>query len=66
MPSRQSRKPSPKPRDAPAPSEDDSHDATLNGNGLAHPASGVSPSAPRENIFLFWPNIIGMRESSTT
>jgi CDP-diacylglycerol--inositol 3-phosphatidyltransferase len=35
-----------------------------NGNGIAHRAD-VSDDAPRENIFLFYPNIIGMISSTT-
>ncbi|RSM09933.1 hypothetical protein CDV31_007450 [Fusarium ambrosium] len=33
--------------------------SNTNGNGAAHGASDASDSAPRENIFLFWPNLIG-------
>ncbi|KAK7397816.1 phosphatidylinositol synthase 1 (CDP-alcohol phosphatidyltransferase1) [Neonectria punicea] len=31
----------------------------VNGNGTAHPAPDASDDGPDENIFLFWPNIIG-------
>lgn len=33
----------------------------MNGNGSAHHAPEVSGSKSTENIFLFWPNIIGMQ-----
>lgn len=42
-------------------SEDSQHDIT-NGNGAVQQSDALSPSgaaAPKENIFLFWPNIIG-------
>ena len=41
--------------------EDFQHDIT-NGNGAVQQSDALSPSgaaAPKENIFLFWPNIIG-------
>lgn len=41
--------------------EDSQHDIT-NGNGAVQQSDALSPSgaaAPKENIFLFWPNIIG-------
>lgn len=31
-----------------------------NGNGSVHKASALPDWADSENIFLFWPNIIGM------
>lgn len=31
----------------------------MNGNGSAHHQPEASDDAPRENIFMFWPNIIG-------
>lgn len=30
-----------------------------NGNGVARVTKDVSSRGPKENIFLFWPNIIG-------
>ena len=41
-------------------SSGDDRDAKLvNGNGAAHSSPEASDAEPRENIFLFWPNIIG-------
>ncbi|KAF5008423.1 hypothetical protein FDECE_5293 [Fusarium decemcellulare] len=44
-------------------SSDSERDVKLNGNtngnGVAHHAPDASDDAPRENIFLFYPNIIG-------
>ncbi|EQL01571.1 hypothetical protein G6O67_005953 [Ophiocordyceps sinensis] len=57
MPSRQSRKKSPKARDPSL--EEESHDASVHGNGSALAVTPDRAPAPRENIFLFWPNIIG-------
>lgn len=59
MPQRQTRKQASKARDTPV-SSDEEHDMKLNGNGTAHHASDASGDGERENIFLFWPNIIGM------
>ncbi|PHH87906.1 hypothetical protein CDD83_8248 [Cordyceps sp. RAO-2017] len=55
---RQTRSKSDKAPDAPVPTEDDN---TVNGNGSAYHALDGSGSslAPRENIFVFWPNVIG-------
>jgi CDP-diacylglycerol--inositol 3-phosphatidyltransferase len=39
---------------SPAPREEQ---VVMNGNGTAHGA--VREKQPKENIFLFWPNIIG-------
>lgn len=41
---------------SPKPAEEEDH-SLMNGNGSAHtgPAKGVA----KENIFLFWPNVIG-------
>ncbi|CAI4211561.1 unnamed protein product [Parascedosporium putredinis] len=33
--------------------------AAMNGNGSAHAGPALSEHAEKENIFLFWPNIIG-------
>ncbi|KJZ80331.1 hypothetical protein HIM_00181 [Hirsutella minnesotensis 3608] len=61
MSTRQSRKKSPKVRDLVASADDDSYESTLNGsgNGSAHPDHDVPTAPSQENIFLFWPNIIG-------
>lgn len=59
MPQRQTRRQASKARDTPV-SSDEEHDMKLNGNGTAHHASDASGDDERENIFLFWPNIIGM------
>ncbi|KAH6983006.1 CDP-alcohol phosphatidyltransferase-domain-containing protein [Ilyonectria robusta] len=58
MPQRQTRRQASKARDTPV-SSDEEHDMKLNGNGTAHHASDASGDDERENIFLFWPNIIG-------
>ncbi|KAH7015322.1 CDP-alcohol phosphatidyltransferase-domain-containing protein [Ilyonectria destructans] len=58
MPQRQTRRQASKARDTPV-SSDEEHDMKLNGNGTAHHASDASGGDERENIFLFWPNIIG-------
>jgi CDP-diacylglycerol--inositol 3-phosphatidyltransferase len=42
-----------------ASSSDSEPEVRSNGNGIAHRAADVSDDAPRENIFLFYPNIIG-------
>jgi CDP-diacylglycerol--inositol 3-phosphatidyltransferase len=47
-----------------ASSSDSEAEVKSNGNGIAHRAD-VSDDAPRENIFLFYPNIIGMISSTT-
>lgn len=62
MSSRQSRKRTPKSRDTPSPSDEDRRPLAMNGNGngSARHAPDASESAQEENIFLFWPNIIGM------
>ena len=60
MPARQTRKRAAKARDGASSSDDDNRQVSMNGNGLAHKASEDSDSALYENIFLFWPNIIGM------
>ncbi|KAI1453807.1 CDP-alcohol phosphatidyltransferase-domain-containing protein [Annulohypoxylon moriforme] len=49
------------------PTKSNNNDATMNGNGISNDENGlaVAPSEskvdnyPRENIFIFWPNIIG-------
>lgn len=41
-------------------------DVVMNGNGSAHHGSEASDSAPDENIFLFWPNIIGKSSSGAS
>lgn len=42
-------------------SEEDNSQILTNGNGSAHHDAPEAPdSTPKENIFLFWPNIIGM------
>jgi CDP-diacylglycerol--inositol 3-phosphatidyltransferase len=58
MSTRQTRR-SAKARAAATPEDDDSQ-ILMNGDGAAHDdAPDASESGPRENIFLFWPNIIG-------
>lgn len=72
MSTRSARRRSTRNRDAQTLSDDDqSHtngDVTMNGNGSAH-AEEVIPAADddevRENIFLFWPNIIGKLSYTT-
>lgn len=71
MSTRSTRRRSARNRDAQSPSSDEeqSHVAngavTMNGNGSAHAAAPVASAASasddeeRENIFIFWPNIIG-------
>lgn len=44
-------------------SSDSEHEVRSNGNGAARGAADASDDAPRENIFLFYPNIIGMTAS---
>lgn len=60
MPARQTRRSAAKAREAQASSDEESSQVILNGNGSAHKTSEPSDSAPDENIFLFWPNVIGM------
>ncbi|KAG5951776.1 hypothetical protein E4U53_002274 [Claviceps sorghi] len=61
MSARQTRRKSSKPRGAAAAAAPSDHDeqqtVVMNGNGSATPVEQVSEEA--ENIFLFWPNIIG-------
>jgi CDP-diacylglycerol--inositol 3-phosphatidyltransferase len=62
MPSRRTRSQAAKARDSSASSSDESRAASpvMNGNGSAHHhVAERSESAAKENIFLFWPNIIG-------
>ncbi|KAJ6779639.1 hypothetical protein PWT90_06501 [Aphanocladium album] len=69
MSTRSTRRRSARNRDAQSPSDDERPQTngavTMNGNGSAHadPVSSSSSSSvddeERENIFLFWPNIIG-------
>ncbi|KAH7155023.1 CDP-alcohol phosphatidyltransferase-domain-containing protein [Dactylonectria estremocensis] len=59
MSQRQTRQQAAKARDTPVSSSDEELDTKVNGNGTAHQAPEDSDDAPRENIFLFWPNIIG-------
>ncbi|KOS20571.1 CDP-diacylglycerol--inositol 3-phosphatidyltransferase [Escovopsis weberi] len=62
MPARQTRKKSAEARDSLASSDDEKPQvAKMNGNGTAHNVSAAPDSDPDsdENIFLFWPNIIG-------
>lgn len=58
MSSRQTRSKAAKARDAQSPSDDEVV-MNGNGNGVALQTPEVSDDATRENIFLFWPNIIG-------
>ncbi|KAM5351927.1 hypothetical protein ACJ41O_004650 [Fusarium nematophilum] len=48
-----------KARDSQSSSSDEERDVKVNGNGAAHQPPDASEEPPRENIFLFWPNIIG-------
>lgn len=60
MPPRQTRRSAAKAREAQTSSEDETTQVSLNGNGNAHhkhPEDSDSDST--ENIFLFWPNVIG-------
>jgi len=61
MSTRQTRRSAAKAREAQAPSDDETSQVRLNGNGSAHRDPEPSDSAPTEteNIFLFWPNVIG-------
>lgn len=53
-----------------ASAEKKSHKAngSSNGNGNGHAAVAATPDEtyPRENIFLFWPNVIGKSLYSST
>lgn len=41
-------------------SDEDNSQLAMNGNGSAHhDKPEASDDAPHENIFIFWPNIIG-------
>lgn len=61
MSSRQTRSQAAQARDTQAVNEDSPIEVVvMNGNGTAHRAPEASDKAPTENIFLFWPNIIGM------
>lgn len=57
---RQTRR-SAKAREAATSSDDETSQVAMNGNGSAHHEPEVSDDAPTtgENIFMFWPNIIG-------
>lgn len=70
MSARTTRRRSARNRDAQSPSDDEHQPQTngavvMNGNGSAHADPAASSSGPdgeeeeRENIFLFWPNLIG-------
>lgn len=48
-------------REAQTSSGDESKQAVL--NGKAHKSAAYADSEPAENIFLFWPNVIGMPTS---
>jgi hypothetical protein len=67
MSTRQTRRSAAKAREAQAPSDDETSQVHLNGNGSAHRDPEPSDSAPTEteNIFLFWPNVIGMVQDSS-
>ena len=59
---RQTRR-SAKAREAASSSDEDATSQTImngKGNGSAHHTSGASGLKEEENIFLFWPNQIGM------
>ena len=59
MPARQTRKKSTMASAADVSSGDDRDAKLVNGNGAAYSSPEASDAEPRENIFLFWPNIIG-------
>lgn len=67
MSARKTRSQASKARDTPASSSASSSDEErhaqvnghTNGNGNAHKTSDASDDVVSENIFLFWPNIIG-------
>ncbi|KAF7558344.1 hypothetical protein G7046_g5810 [Stylonectria norvegica] len=60
MTSRQTRRrAAAKARDSQTSSDDDQRDVVMNGNGSAHRVPEATDAAEQENIFLFWPNIIG-------
>lgn len=46
-------------------SDDDRSTAVVDGNGSTRDAPEASDSDGDENIFLFWPNIIGTRPNLT-
>lgn len=58
MTSRQTRRQAAQAARRASPSDDDSQAVLANGNGKA-PAPAAPDAADQENIFLFWPNIIG-------
>lgn len=41
-------------------SEEPIEQVAMNGNGNGNTLTESSENVPKENIFLFWPNIIGM------
>lgn len=65
MSTRSNRRRSARNRDAQTPSDDEhpqtnGGSVTMNGNGSVHaPSIDSDSSEERENIFLFWPNLIG-------
>lgn len=62
MSTRQTRRKSAKLREAAAAaasSDDDQKPIIMNGNGSAHQTPEATDIEEDENIFLFWPNIIG-------
>lgn len=66
MSSRKTRSQAAQARDAEPSSGDAPRDVVMNGNGSAHHGSEASDSALDENIFLFWPNIIGKSSSGAS
>ena len=60
MSTRQTRRQAAKASNSPPASDEDRQQVAMNGNGSAHHTPEDSDSGPEENIFLFWPNIIGM------
>ncbi|KAL3960170.1 CDP-diacylglycerol--inositol 3-phosphatidyltransferase [Purpureocillium lilacinum] len=66
MPARQTRRKTAaaaaaaKARDTPSSSDEDVRASPMNGSAVVHSASSEKSDAePKENIFLFWPNVIG-------
>lgn len=59
MPARQTRSQAAKARNTPTSSDEEREVQQQNGNGSVHKAPDASGDFPEENIFLFWPNIIG-------
>lgn len=55
---RQTRR-SAKAREPQSSSEEDNSQVVMNGNGIHHASEHSDAAKSEENIFVFWPNIIG-------